>query len=157
MGADGFANTYGLAFHHLGLAVRTPDVAEALARLPRRRDGRRPIQNVRLALCEHPAMPVVEIICPGPGKTPIDRYLHHHKEGLVYHVCFAARDLKASMAALTADQAIRAIFWAEPQPAVLFGGRKVVAKPELLEAASPLYAFAPTLRKRDAAAAVAAS
>jgi len=128
MDADRFANKYGLTFHHLGLAVRTPDIAKAFLSNLGYRIGATvfdPIQNVHVALCEHPAMPAVEIICPGPGKSPIDRYLQQHKEGLVYHICFAARDLKASMAALQADKAIRAIFWAEPQAAALFEGRKV--------------------------------
>jgi hypothetical protein len=129
MDADRFANAYGLTFHHLGLAVKTPDVAAAFLSNLGYRVGATvfdPIQNVHLALCEHPAMPAVEIICPGPGKSPIDRYLQQHKEGLVYHMCFAAKDLEGSMAALKADQKVRAIFWAAPQPAVLFDGRKVV-------------------------------
>ena len=129
MDADRFANAYGLTFHHLGLAVRAPDAAQKFLSNLGYRIGAAvydPIQNVNLALCEHPAMPAVEIICPGPGKSPIDRYLQQHKEGLVYHMCFAARDLEASVAALRADRNIQAIFWAEPQEAVLFDGRKVV-------------------------------
>lgn len=129
MDADRFANKYGLTFHHLGLAVHKPDTAAAFLCNLGYRIGATvfdPIQNVHLALCEHPAMPAVEIICPGADKSPIDRYLQRHKDGLVYHICFAAKDLKASMAALKADDSLRAIFWAEPQPAVLFEGRKVV-------------------------------
>ena len=52
-----------------------------------------PVQNVHLGLCEHPTMPAVEIICPAEGKGPLDRYLQQHKDGLVYHMCFAAKDL----------------------------------------------------------------
>jgi len=129
MNADRFANAYGLTFHHLGLAVRKPDTAQAFLSNLGYRIGTAvydPIQNVQLALCEHPVMPAVEIICPGPGKSPIDRYLQQHKEGLVYHVCFAAKDLAGSTAALKQDRAIQAIFWAEPQKAVLFGDRKIV-------------------------------
>jgi len=129
MDADRFANKYGLTFHHLGLAVRTPDIAAKFLSNLGYRIGATvydPNQNVHVALCEHALMPAVEIICPGPGKSPIDRYLQQHSEGLVYHMCFAAKDLEKSMAALKADENIRAIFWAEPQPAVLFEGRKVV-------------------------------
>jgi len=129
MDADRFANKYGLTFHHLGLAVRTPDIAAKFLSNLGYRIGTAiydPIQNVHVALCEHAVMPAVEIICPGPGKTPIDRYLQQHKEGLVYHVCFAAKDLAESITALKQDRAIEAIFWAEPQEAVLFRGRKIV-------------------------------
>jgi hypothetical protein len=129
MHADRLANKYGLTFHHLGLAVRKPDVAQAfLSRLGYRIGAMLydPIQNVHLGLCEHPAMPAVEIICPAEGKGPIDRYLQQHKEGLVYHMCFAAADLSAAVAALKADTDVRAVFWAEPQEAVLFQGRKIV-------------------------------
>ena len=68
----------------------------------------------------------VEIICPAEGKGPLDRYLQQHKDGLAYHMDFAAEDLNASTAALKADQDLQAIFRAEPQEAVLFEGRKIV-------------------------------
>jgi glyoxalase/bleomycin resistance protein/dioxygenase superfamily protein len=128
MTADRLAGKYGLTFHHLGLAVRQTDTAAAfLANLgysvgPTVYD---PTQNVHVCLCEHPVMPIIEIICPGEGKSPIDRYLREHKEGLIYHMCFAAKDLTASIAELKADAQVKAIFWAKPQAAVLFGGRKI--------------------------------
>jgi Glyoxalase/Bleomycin resistance protein/Dioxygenase superfamily len=128
MNADRFADKYGLTFHHLGLAVSKADTAETFLSNVGYRIGPTvydPIQNVHVCLCEHPGMPSIEIICPGPGKSPIDRYLQEHKEGLVYHICFAARDLTASIAELKSDPQIKAIFWAEPQEAVLFGGRKI--------------------------------
>jgi methylmalonyl-CoA/ethylmalonyl-CoA epimerase len=129
MHGDRLANKYGLTFHHLGLAVRDPATAQDFLSNLGYRIGAMvydPIQNVHLAMCDHPAMPSVEIISPAQGKGPLDRYLQTHKEGLVYHVCFAARNLIASIAALKADQDIRAIFWSEPQEAILFQGRKVV-------------------------------
>jgi hypothetical protein len=129
MNADRFANKYGLTFHHLGLAVQKPDAAQVfLANLGYQIGTMMhdPVQNVHLGLCEHPTMPTVEIICPAEGKGPLDRYLQQHKDGLVYHMCFAAKDLTASIAALKADQDVQAIFWAEPQQAILFQGRKIV-------------------------------
>jgi glyoxalase/bleomycin resistance protein/dioxygenase superfamily protein len=122
MNADRFANKYGLTFHHLGLAVQKPDTAQIfLANLGYQIGTMMldPIQNVRLGLCDHPAMPSVEIICPAAGKGPLDRYLAQHRDGLVYHMCFAAKDLPASIAALKADTDVEAVFWAEPQEAVL--------------------------------------
>jgi catechol 2,3-dioxygenase-like lactoylglutathione lyase family enzyme len=129
MDSERFANKYGLAFHHLGLAVPKPDAAQAFLSSLGYRIGATvydALQNVHLALCVHPTMPAVEIICPGHGQGPIDRYLQQHKQGLVYHMAFAAADLNAAIAALKADPELRAIFWAQPQEAVLFQGRKVV-------------------------------
>jgi methylmalonyl-CoA/ethylmalonyl-CoA epimerase len=123
------ADAFGLTFHHLGLAVAKPETARAfLSKLgyqigPAMLD---PVQNVHLAMCDHTTMPSVEIIWPAQGKGPLDRYLKEHREGLVYHMAFAAKDLAASIAALKADPAVRAIFWAEPQEAILFQGRKIV-------------------------------
>ena len=129
MNADSLANKYGLTFHHLGLAVQNPAAAQVFLSNLGYQMGAMvydPMQNVHLAMCDHPAMPSVEIICPAPGKGPLDRYLQQHTEGLVYHVCFAAKDLPVSIAALKADQDMRAIFWSEPKEAILFQGRKVV-------------------------------
>jgi methylmalonyl-CoA/ethylmalonyl-CoA epimerase len=129
MNADRIANSYGLTFHHLGLAVARPEAAQGfLANLgyqigPMIHD---PVQNVQLCLCDHTAMPSVEIICPADGNGPLDRYLQQHKDGLVYHMAFAAKDLPASIAALKADEDMQAIFWNEPQQAILFGGRSIV-------------------------------
>jgi glyoxalase/bleomycin resistance protein/dioxygenase superfamily protein len=124
-----FANKYGLTFHHLGLAVQKPDAAQAFLVNLGYQIGTMihdPVQNVHLALCDHPIMPAVEIICPAEGKGPLDRYLRQHKDGLVYHMGFAAADLTGSIAALKAEEVLQAIFWAEPQEAVLFQGRKIV-------------------------------
>jgi methylmalonyl-CoA/ethylmalonyl-CoA epimerase len=124
-----FAEALGLTFHHLGLAVQKPDTARTFLSKLGYRIGPMifdPVQNVHLAMCEHATMPSVEIICPAEGKGPLDRYLQQHKDGLVYHMAFAAKDLAASIAALKADTDMRAIFWAEPQEAVLFEGRKIV-------------------------------
>jgi hypothetical protein len=124
-----FSETFGLTFHHLGLAVQKPDTARMFLSKLGYRIGPMildPIQNVQLAMCDHADMPSVEIICPAGGTGPIDRYLQQHKNGLVYHLAFATEDLGASIAALKADKDLRAIFWADPQEAILFEGRKIV-------------------------------
>lgn len=124
-----FAETFGLTFHHLGLAVAKPETAQAFLSKLGYRIGPAildPIQNVNLAMGDHATMPSVEIIWPAEEKGPLDRYLKERREGLVYHMAFAAKDLTASIAALKADPEIRAIFWAEPQEAILFQGRKIV-------------------------------
>jgi len=62
MNADRFANKYGLTFHHLGLAAQKPDTARVFLSNLGYRVGAMvhdPIQNVHLAMGEHPAMPSV--------------------------------------------------------------------------------------------------
>jgi hypothetical protein len=118
---------FGLEFHHLGLAVPRP--AEAVSFL----SGLGyeiglsvfdPEQNVNLALCRHPHMPAVEIIYPGDGPGPIDKYVARHASGIVYHACFETVDLAASLAAMEAAK-LRPLCVSEPRPALLFGGRAV--------------------------------
>lgn len=83
-----------------------------------------PAQNVHLIMCDHAAMPAVEVIYPGSGPTPIDGYLARQPNGLVYHACYAATDFEQSLALMEAA-GVTAVCVAEPKPAILFGGRKV--------------------------------
>ena len=118
----------GLEFHHLGLAVRTPDAARRFLAALGYRLGEAlfdPEQNVVLALCTHPHMPDVEIIHPGDGgKSPVDRLAARHESGIVYHVCYTSADLAGSLAAMERE-GLRVLCVSAPRPAVLFGGRNV--------------------------------
>jgi Glyoxalase/Bleomycin resistance protein/Dioxygenase superfamily len=118
---------FGLTFHHLGLAVPRPDEAVTFLSGLGYAIGARvfdPEQNVNLMLCRHPQMPAVEIICPGNGPGPIDKYVTRRASGIVYHACFETGDRAASIAAITAAK-LNPICVSEPLPAVLFGGRAV--------------------------------
>jgi hypothetical protein len=118
---------FGLTFHHFGLAVPRPAEAETFLAALGYEIGARifdPEQNVNLALCRHPQMPAVEIICPGNGPGPIDQYVARHSGGIVYHLCFATADLTASLAAIDVA-GLRCVCVSPPRPAVLFGGRRV--------------------------------
>lgn len=119
---------FGLSFHHFGLAAREPETAlKALAGLGYRCGEMifDPGQNVRLSLCQHDAMPSVEVIAPGSdGKTPVDRLVAKHGGGIVYHLCYTADDLGASLAAMEAG-GLHVTCVAPPTPAVLFGGERV--------------------------------
>ena len=118
----------GLTFHHLGLAAREPEEALKVLRGLGYSCGKiifDPEQNVRLAMCHHPAMPSVEVIAPGSdGKTPIDRLVAKHGGGIVYHLCYTTKDLAASLAAIQ-NNGLHATCVAQPAPAVLFGGERV--------------------------------
>jgi methylmalonyl-CoA/ethylmalonyl-CoA epimerase len=118
---------FGLTFHHLGLAVpRSDEAATFLSGLGYALGDRvfDPQQNVNLILCRHPHMPAVEIICPGNGPGPIDKYVSRRPAGIIYHICYETADRIASLAAMTAA-GLNPICVAEPLPAVLFGGRAV--------------------------------
>jgi hypothetical protein len=118
---------FGLTFHHLGLAVARPDEAVTFLSGLGYAIGAQvfdPAQNVNLMLCRHPQMPAVEIICPGNGPGPIDRYVSRRAGGIVYHACFETKDRVASLAAITAAK-LNPVCVAEPLPAVLFDGRAV--------------------------------
>src|SRR5579862_660800 len=118
---------FGLEFHHFGLAARRLSDAMSFVSGLGYTVGDRvfdPEQNVTLSLCRHVSMPAIEIICPSGTAGPIDKYLAHHPDGLIYHLCYEAEDLKASLRILEAAN-LRVICVAEPRPAVLFGGRLV--------------------------------
>jgi hypothetical protein len=118
---------FGLTFHHLGLAVPRPDEAMTFLSGLGYQIGERiydPEQNVNLMLCRHPQMPAVEIIYPGNGPGPIDKYVTRRASGIVYHACFETKDRAASITAIAAAK-LNPICVSEPLPAVLFGGRAV--------------------------------
>lgn len=121
-------NAFGLSFHHLGLAVRRPrDAAQFLRGLgyALAEPALDPEQNVNLIMCTHPGpMPDVEIIYPADGKSPIDALIEGRPPGIVYHMCYVAADLAATLAAMDAA-GVRAVCKAPPTPATLFGGREV--------------------------------
>ena len=71
-------NKWGLAFHHLGLAVKDPEAAAHFLTGLGYRIGPTifdPLQNVHLAMCAHDQMPDVEIISPADGPGPLDKLL----------------------------------------------------------------------------------
>jgi Glyoxalase/Bleomycin resistance protein/Dioxygenase superfamily len=120
-------NSFGLEFHHLGLAVRRPDEAVSLLGNLDYAIGDKifdPEQNVNLILCRHRQMPAVEIIYPGSVSGPIESHVNRHANGIVYHICFESADLSASLAAIEAAK-LRPVCLSEPRPAILFQGRSV--------------------------------
>lgn len=118
----------GFTFHHLGLAIREANAAEAFLRDLGYEIGARvedPLQRVTLSLCPHGSMPAVEIITPLGTESdgPLANYL---KAGtaLIYHVCYECDTLDGAVETWKA-QGHRVVQLSEPKPAVLFGGRRV--------------------------------
>jgi len=116
---------HGLSYHHFGLAVRRPSKASAFLKDLGYRVGEvveDPEQNVRLIWAEHPRMPAVELIFPLNAPGPLDSILESRTE-MIYHLCFATRDMEASLKSLSA--AHRLVEVSPAKQAVLFGGEKV--------------------------------
>jgi methylmalonyl-CoA/ethylmalonyl-CoA epimerase len=121
-------NQYGLTFHHLGLAVKTPDAAVSFLKGLGYVNGEAvfdPLQNVHLLMCDHPTMPSIEVIYRAKGEGPLDKLLARQKEGLVYHMCYSTRSLQASLAAMQSDKSMELFCISPPKAAVLFGGKPV--------------------------------
>ncbi len=118
----------GLTFHHFGLAARDPEQALGALRALGYDCGDivfDPEQNVRLALCRHAEMPSVEVIAPGSdGKSPVDRLVGKHGSGIVYHLCYTAKDLAGTLAAME-KAGLHVTCVMPPTPAILFGGERV--------------------------------
>ena len=116
-------NKWGLAFHHLGLAVKNREPAAHFLTGLGYRIGPTildPLQNVHLSMCAH-----VEIISPADGPGPLDKLLSSHKDGLVYHVCYTSPDLDGSLEALESEERFSVRSVSPPKEAVLFGGKRV--------------------------------
>jgi Glyoxalase/Bleomycin resistance protein/Dioxygenase superfamily len=119
-------NRYGLAFHHLGLAVKSPDAAfRYLGDLGYRAGSScyDPLQRVNLAMRHHDRMPDVEVIWPGMEPSPIDSMLKR-SDALIYHICYSSENVERSLAAL--EQAgMEVLPLGLSQPAALFDGLEV--------------------------------
>jgi hypothetical protein len=119
-------NTYGLDFHHLGLAVRSPEAAfRYLGDLGYRAGSRSydPLQKVNLAMWHHELHPAVEVIWPGTEASPIDRMLKK-SDSLIYHLCYTSKNVDASLAALELA-GLEVLPLGPAKPALLFDGIEV--------------------------------
>jgi len=113
--------SYGLTFHHFGLAVERPGSAvRFLAGLGYRIGSvvHDPHQNVNLIWGESEAMPAVEIIFPADTPGPLDELLRRNKE-LVYHLCFVSENVEESLKQMR-DAGHRVVGVVPPKPAPLF-------------------------------------
>ena len=117
---------FGLSFHHLGLAVRAPQMAFCFLSGLGYGAGAEifdPARGLNLAMRHHPHMPDVEVIWPGQGHSPIDNLLNRG-DGLIYHLCYAAEAAGNALAAMAAA-GLDVVDVCEPQPAALFDGMPV--------------------------------
>jgi hypothetical protein len=119
-------NSYGLEFHHFGLAVKSPEAAfRYLSDLGYRAGSScyDPLQKVNLAMRHHDRMPDVEVIWPGQEPSPIDRMLKQ-SDSMIYHLCYTSENVDGSLAALE-RAGLEVLPLGMAQPALLFGGIEV--------------------------------
>ena len=119
-------NSYGLDFHHFGLAVRSPEAAFRYLSDLGYRAGNHcydPLQKVNLAMRHHDNMPDVEVIWPGQEPSPIDQMLKR-SDSMIYHLCYTSENVDASIAALELA-GLEVLPLGVAQPAVLFDGLEV--------------------------------
>ena len=120
------SNTYGLNFHHLGLAVKQVENAVRMLKGLGYKIGpsvRDDLQNVNLALCTRPGAPAIEIIYGTETQGPLAAILKLNNS-LIYHLCYESENAEKSLAAMREDQNMVRVI-SPPKPAVLFGGRMV--------------------------------
>lgn len=119
-------NSFGLIFDHFGLATRSPDKAVAFLKGLGYQTGETiydPIQKVNLVFCQSGEMPSVEVIFPTDEPGPLRAILVDRNQA-IYHICYRSRDVAASLAAMK-QTGHRVIQIAAPQPATLFGHKRV--------------------------------
>lgn len=118
--------TFGLTFDHFGVATRSPDRALAFLKGLGHQPGNvvyDPLQKVNLVFCPSSEMPAVEVIFPSDESGPLTNILADRHEAM-YHVCYRSSDVDASIAAMR-QAGHRVVQVAAPQPAILFGDKRV--------------------------------
>jgi len=121
-----FDNSFGLAFHHMGLALKKEDAALIFLKGLGYDEGTQvydPEQCVNLRLCTAPDKPSVELVTKGAEESPLDNILKKYSE-LIYHTCYETKDIAASLNAME-KKGLRVLPVAARKPAILFGGRHV--------------------------------
>lgn len=83
-----------------------------------------PIQRVEICFLKRPSAPdepVLELVAPVGEDSPIEKVLE--RGGGVYHVCY---EVEALEEALKEARAANCVLISGPDPAVAFGGRRIV-------------------------------
>jgi Glyoxalase/Bleomycin resistance protein/Dioxygenase superfamily len=117
----------GIRFHHLGLLTDAPDAAASALGLLGYRIAEPvfdPLQDVHLRMAEGPVEgATIELITPASREGSLAKLVTRRGD-YMYHSCFVARDVAATLAAL-AGLGLRVVTVSPAKPAVLFGGKRV--------------------------------
>lgn len=113
-----------MKFHHIGVACESiEDTAGQYALLgytasPVVTD---PLQNIKISFLTHPDMPLVELLAPVDGNSPVVDVLK--KNGTTpYHICYSVDDLDSAIKDLRKK---RYIVVSKPKPANAIEGNRV--------------------------------
>lgn len=115
-----------LAFHHLGMAVRSPvETIKVLQVLGYSISSKvyDPLQKVNLIMCNHTAMPAVELIYSDDVENPVLEDVLKHKNESIYHICYEVEDIEETIKLLKKE--FRVLLISKPKPAILFENRLV--------------------------------
>lgn len=119
--------TFGLTFHHYGLAVRKDTDALVMLSGLGYINGDNiydPLQDVHVRLCTHANMPTVEIVSIGKSdEGPLKSILKRSSE-MIYHTCYETPDLEQTLNAIK-NAGLRVLTISPRTPATLFDGRHV--------------------------------
>jgi hypothetical protein len=118
--------SYGLSFHHFGLAVTAPEKAISFLKGLNYSIGETiydELQNVNLIMCKSETMPDVEVIYRADTPGPLDSILKSFRE-VIYHLCYTTADLQDTLKRMR-DDMHRIIDISPPKRGVLFSGKMV--------------------------------
>lgn len=119
-------NQYHLDFHHIGLAVSSPEKALVFLRGLGYTPGKvilDEIQNVQLLLCSHPHMPDIEVIFRTTTRGPVD-FILQDKEEMLYHVCYVTPSLKSTLQSFK-NHGLTVRTLSKPKPAKMFDNNNI--------------------------------
>lgn len=113
-----------IQFHHFGIACREIDkTAEAYIQLGYSKGETifDPLQNVNICFLMHAQMPVVELLSPVDGNSPVVQILE--KNGVTpYHTCYTVENIDN---AVKAFKRMRYVVVSNPKEACAIEGRRV--------------------------------
>ena len=119
-------NSFGLNFHHLGLAVRKKEAALIFLKGIGYEIGDAiydPNQEVNLIMCSSPYQPDIELIFPSENEGPLDNILKS-QDALIYHTCYECADIDDSIKKIK-ESGIRVLCVSDKKKAPLFDNRFV--------------------------------
>jgi hypothetical protein len=116
----------GLQFHHLGMAVSSPETARHSLQLMGYELGEAVFdagQKAYVQMCVSPVLPHIELVYSDSPDAPVANLIKLQDE-IIYHICFATRSIDAAVQ-YWRDAGIRVLRIAPGMPAPLFGQRTV--------------------------------
>jgi hypothetical protein len=119
-------NVSELQFHHLGLAVKSPQQARLFLQGLGYTIGEvvyDPLQKVNLIYCVSETQPHVELIFPADEPGPLGDMLKS-RDSLIYHICYSVKCISKALTSLK-ETGLRVMPVADPQPACLFNNANV--------------------------------